>query len=83
MKINLTNISGFITKRVRLGNRFFTLNFIFNPRDSFWYFDCPELPVVGQRVLQDRPLIDNEFGQLIPKESVIKSEFKTLEWITK
>ena len=80
MIINLTNNSGYMSKRIKLGNIFYNLSFYFNYRDNCWYFDN-SIDIIGVRIVQGRKLMTNDYGYLIANDTVDKLTFNKVEWV--
>ena len=80
MIITLNNTSGYISKRVKLGNDYYNLVFTYNFRDNCWYISNG-VDIVGKRVCIDRPLMTNDRGTLYARNDVSKTGFTTLEWV--
>jgi hypothetical protein len=79
MKIGLTNTSGIMLKRVKLGRVSYDLVFTYNYRDDSWYINIKD-EITGIRINQGRELFRNQYGYLTAEGDVTKTGFNEVTW---
>lgn len=75
---SLTNTSGKIQKRIRLGRRVELATFTFNSYDDCWYLSISNL-CDGIRILPNRVLFANFDGFIIAPQMTTKEGFSAIE----